>query len=841
MNQYHPLPHDHGHGPSFVPHAAVPDHPSSLSSDVPNMYDNQFLAANFGDPSPPPRLGGVGPSVNADNDNDYDNGCDNDKDKHDDTSSLRRDREREGRCADCGAQTHRVVAAKKLPLTVENEVHRGRCLLCHPLPAHVRPRRRRGEDVKDEAEEEEEDEERRRRRESEGRRMEREAWRRRDLLVEQAIRRERERQKRQLQQRGGSALASQRRPFPLPQQQAGLAGLANGYFRRCDSHGANDAGSTAAGSDTSAYSNQSAGQRSYHSAPLAGWGYGVSTAAVHHQVHYSSQPQQQLLESPQYQSRGHIHGLSSRSHPLPLFQGNGDGPPPPLREFVICSPQRQPRLQGPQHLEQLEPIEQPGHHSHCPRRPLNSQISPASTAVSGSSSDSNKTFDASRLRNSTGRALRSNGNGDPANDEIMDDLPAMYRRANHDRRHDILPDFRIPGDSCNYGHYGNQRNDYYGSCRDEDVIFDECDRTRSLMQTAPPHSHSHTPSQHRHPHERSHSHSHYSQRHSPHRSPHRRSSQPRSPSSPTTPSRHSHSPSHTPHENDDQDQDQDICHILSTMRQNPHDIQLQIRSFHSLWVSSYETDNASAIGRVGGIPTVLDVMRLYHDEYLLDDGAAPASTSASTRPAEQQLYRLFSSGIAIVQNLAVTDHNRDLIADHGGIPLVVDVMRTYLRKEEVQISGCMALANLANGRNHDDGGNRNHDTNNGRNHGSGSGSAYERKISIGECGGILAVIQAVECHYEVESVLRAAYRSLRKLGYRPGMTMQGGADAANGGAGRNHDGERGDGRGENGFYENDDDDDAEHEDDAQDCSEGDSSDDVTIHDHDDDDESMESS
>lgn len=253
---------------------------------------------------------------------------------------------------------------------------------------------------------------------------------------------------------------------------------------------------------------------------------------------------------------------------------------------------------------------------------------------------------------------------------------------------------------------------------------------------------------------------------------------------------------------------------------------------------------------MGGIPTVLDVMRLYYDEYLLDDASAPTSTSRppsrprSARPAEQQLYRLFSSGIAIVQNLAVTDHNRDLIADHGGIPLVVDVMRTYLRKEEVQISGCMALANLANGRNYDDGGNRNQDANHGRNRGSGSGSAYERKISIGECGGILAVIQAVECHYEVESVLRAAYRSLRKLGYRPGMTMPGGAGAADGDDGRNRDGERGDGRGENGYYENDDDDDdddAEHEDDAQDCSEGDSSDDVTIHDHDDDDESMESS
>jgi len=57
----------------------------------------------------------------------------------------RLERENEGRCADCGAQTHQVKLdpsgktsmKTKVPLTVPGEVHRGRCLFCHPLPASL--------------------------------------------------------------------------------------------------------------------------------------------------------------------------------------------------------------------------------------------------------------------------------------------------------------------------------------------------------------------------------------------------------------------------------------------------------------------------------------------------------------------------------------------------------------------------------------------------------------------------------------------------------------------------------------------------------------------------------
>lgn len=55
-------------------------------------------------------------------------------------NSLEIIREREGRCAECGIATHILQTARdhgrvKVPLTIKDEVYRGRCLLCHPLPA----------------------------------------------------------------------------------------------------------------------------------------------------------------------------------------------------------------------------------------------------------------------------------------------------------------------------------------------------------------------------------------------------------------------------------------------------------------------------------------------------------------------------------------------------------------------------------------------------------------------------------------------------------------------------------------------------------------------------------
>ena len=58
--------------------------------------------------------------------------------------TLKRIRERQGFCSECGNQTHTFVEDMitgeniKQPCSVEGLVHRGRCLRCHPLPAHVK-------------------------------------------------------------------------------------------------------------------------------------------------------------------------------------------------------------------------------------------------------------------------------------------------------------------------------------------------------------------------------------------------------------------------------------------------------------------------------------------------------------------------------------------------------------------------------------------------------------------------------------------------------------------------------------------------------------------------------
>jgi hypothetical protein len=56
-----------------------------------------------------------------------------------DSMAIKQSRECEGRCADCGMQTHEFHADPltgsqvKVPLTIAREVHRGRCLFCYPV------------------------------------------------------------------------------------------------------------------------------------------------------------------------------------------------------------------------------------------------------------------------------------------------------------------------------------------------------------------------------------------------------------------------------------------------------------------------------------------------------------------------------------------------------------------------------------------------------------------------------------------------------------------------------------------------------------------------------------
>ena len=73
----------------------------------------------------------------------------------------------------------------------------------------------------------------------------------------------------------------------------------------------------------------------------------------------------------------------------------------------------------------------------------------------------------------------------------------------------------------------------------------------------------------------------------------------------------------------------------------------------------------------------------------------------------------------------------------------METMTRHVEDANVQCSGCTALAAAAEG-------------------------GMDFKIRVAECGGILAVMKAVESHPENDLVLRAAYQALRMLGYNPG-------------------------------------------------------------------------
>jgi len=162
-----------------------------------------------------------------------------------------------------------------------------------------------------------------------------------------------------------------------------------------------------------------------------------------------------------------------------------------------------------------------------------------------------------------------------------------------------------------------------------------------------------------------------------------------------------------------------IYEILSSMQRYPNHIPTQSKGLHSLWVLSWDSVNSTIIGRFGGIPLLLDSMR-----------------------RNSNTMTLISNGISTLQNLAMDGANRDAIVESDGVKVITEVMAQFIEDKSIQQSGCTALANLANG-------------------------CPEQKSHVAEGGGILAMMRAVEAHRGDESILRAAYQALRKLGFNP--------------------------------------------------------------------------
>lgn len=188
--------------------------------------------------------------------------------------------------------------------------------------------------------------------------------------------------------------------------------------------------------------------------------------------------------------------------------------------------------------------------------------------------------------------------------------------------------------------------------------------------------------------------------------------------------------------------DNEIFSILCRMRRHPKDLSVQISSFHALWVLSWETDNARAIGHVGGIPILLQSLRYHLNAHLTINNRYNRNNHTSS-PSSLQQMQLQSNGLATLQNLSVNKYNKELLVsdEHRGIPLLLLSMRTFSHNAEIQRSGCHALANILS-----------------------NGGCY--KLGILQKGGLAAVTGAVEMHQDNEGVVRAAYKCLSLLGQK---------------------------------------------------------------------------
>lgn len=163
-----------------------------------------------------------------------------------------------------------------------------------------------------------------------------------------------------------------------------------------------------------------------------------------------------------------------------------------------------------------------------------------------------------------------------------------------------------------------------------------------------------------------------------------------------------------------------IREILSSMQRYPNHVTTQSKGMHSLWVLSWDDVNASTVGQMGGIPILFDSMRTHVDT-----------------------VTLISNAVSCIQNLAMVQSNWELLLSNGVVELIADIMGHYVSDKAMQQNGCQVYANLANG-------------------------PTAQKSYVAEKGGILAMMRAVNTHRGDESILRAAYQALRKLGYNPG-------------------------------------------------------------------------
>lgn len=160
----------------------------------------------------------------------------------------------------------------------------------------------------------------------------------------------------------------------------------------------------------------------------------------------------------------------------------------------------------------------------------------------------------------------------------------------------------------------------------------------------------------------------------------------------------------------------DICDVLHVMKCVPHIGSLQALACEKLWVLTWDDDNATSIGRVGGVALIVQAMERFPHNARLQQCACEA-----------------------LQNLAAHEGNRCEIVESGGVALIVRAMMCHSKSAEIQKCACSALANLA----------------------------CEYPHDVSRVGGLHAVVHAARRFNQETRVVRAAYDAVQCMGVDP--------------------------------------------------------------------------
>lgn len=165
----------------------------------------------------------------------------------------------------------------------------------------------------------------------------------------------------------------------------------------------------------------------------------------------------------------------------------------------------------------------------------------------------------------------------------------------------------------------------------------------------------------------------------------------------------------------------DICDIIVAMRRFPFNLAIQRVSCEKLYAHCFDQEHAHAIGLVGGIRTIIDAMEHHPEDVALQRGCA-----------------------GVIKHLSgASTYNLEMLDRMGAVAIIVSTMDRHSQNAPLLESCCWAMESMSQSTN------------------------AELKMRIAKVGGIHAAMKSVETFPNNESLLRAAFHCLRQLGYNP--------------------------------------------------------------------------